>query len=189
MLADFFGPLLWPRIRECQPVTWGWKDPRTSLTFPIWLRVFPRARCLHVVRSGIDVADSLRRRSQKQRRNLLKRLIRIDYSPETLGLAYGFHLWEVYVSFILGNRHLVGKDRYLQIRYEDLLAQPVETLRQVVDFAGYPADQARLRIVCQRVDSGRLQPFEGASDEQEMLRSFYSRPLVGQLGYDPDHSG
>ncbi|MBE9554562.1 MAG: sulfotransferase, partial [Proteobacteria bacterium] len=27
---------------------WGWKDPRNTFTLPIWLRLFPDARVIHV---------------------------------------------------------------------------------------------------------------------------------------------
>ena len=52
---------------------WGWKDPRTTLTLPIWLELFPEARVVHVVRNGVDVAASLFRRSRRTR-SLGKRL-------------------------------------------------------------------------------------------------------------------
>lgn len=32
----------WGSFRTSDP--WGWKDPRNSLTFPIWKRIFPKAR-------------------------------------------------------------------------------------------------------------------------------------------------
>ena len=42
---------------------WGWKDPRTSLTLPHWLQLFPEARVLHVRRDPEAAADSLYRRA------------------------------------------------------------------------------------------------------------------------------
>lgn len=44
---------------------WGWKDPRTSLTLPYWLRLFPAARVVLVERSSEAVADSLYRRAHE----------------------------------------------------------------------------------------------------------------------------
>src|SRR5690606_33596327 len=35
------------------PPVWAWKDPRTSLTLPIWREVFPRAQVVHIIRNGI----------------------------------------------------------------------------------------------------------------------------------------
>ncbi len=44
---------------------WGWKDPRTCVTLPLFLDIFPRARLLHLVRNEDDVAESLASRSKK----------------------------------------------------------------------------------------------------------------------------
>jgi hypothetical protein len=43
---------------------WGWKDPRNTLTLPVWLRLFPDARVLHVHRDPEAAARSLHRRAQ-----------------------------------------------------------------------------------------------------------------------------
>jgi hypothetical protein len=46
-------------------MAWGWKDPRNSITLPVWLKLFPDARVIHIVRNGVDVAESLYRRQQR----------------------------------------------------------------------------------------------------------------------------
>ncbi len=43
-------------------VPWGWKDPRTIFTLPLWLKLFPEAKLVYIVRNGVDVASSLRMR-------------------------------------------------------------------------------------------------------------------------------
>ena len=42
---------------------WGWKDPRTMITAPIWLNIFPKAKIVYILRNGIDVANSLQKRA------------------------------------------------------------------------------------------------------------------------------
>ena len=44
---------------------WGWKDPRTVFTLPLWLKMFPDSRLVYIVRNGIDVAKSLMVRERK----------------------------------------------------------------------------------------------------------------------------
>ncbi|MEM6529500.1 MAG: hypothetical protein AAF653_14480, partial [Chloroflexota bacterium] len=39
--------------------TWGWKDPRNTLTLAFWLDLFPDANLLLVVRNPMEVARSL----------------------------------------------------------------------------------------------------------------------------------
>lgn len=42
-----------PAWRE-ERFAWGFKDPRICLTFPFWLRVFPKARCIFLHRRSED---------------------------------------------------------------------------------------------------------------------------------------
>jgi hypothetical protein len=52
-------------FREGMPpgAPWGWKDPRTSLTLPFWLSLFPQARVIHVRRDPEAAARSLHQRA------------------------------------------------------------------------------------------------------------------------------
>ena len=43
--------------------TWGWKDPRNSLTLPFWRTVVPKLRTIIVVRNPLEVAYSLQKRN------------------------------------------------------------------------------------------------------------------------------
>src|SRR4051794_20088380 len=65
--AEFLG---WKRYLKYKTLErldmpWGWKDPRTVFTLPLWLQLFPRARIINSVRNGGDVASSLRVRERK----------------------------------------------------------------------------------------------------------------------------
>lgn len=182
-IERFFGPELWSRVEQGDVPDWGWKDPRTTLVFPVWLNLFPQARWLHVLRNGIDVAISVHRRSLKQERKLRNRLLAIDYSPATLDFAYSFHLWEQHVSFVLERQHLVSPDRFLEIRYEDLLAEPRTVLLQVAGFIGYAVDQDRLLNACQMVDLSRRDNSAYAAAYQAEIPALAGAPLMQSLGY------
>lgn len=186
VLRRFFGPETWRRLQQGEAVPWGWKDPRTTLTFPIWLEILPRARWVHIVRNGVDVAISIHRRSLVQRRKLRNRLFPIDFSPVTLDFGYCFGLWETYLSFVLEHRALIPEGHYLEMRYEDLLAQPEANLRLLAEFAGYPAGEAALAAACHRIDAGRLDNTRHASNYRQQIPALASRPLMQQLGYGYD---
>lgn len=89
---------------------WGWKDPRTSLTLPFWLRLWPDLRLIVCVRSPLAVAESIRAR------NLL---------PE----ADAGELWFEYTVAALA--HTAARPRVV-IHYEDLLADWSAAYREVV---------------------------------------------------------
>jgi hypothetical protein len=84
---------------------WSWKDPRTALTMPFWLRAL-EVRLLSIVvhRHPLDVAGSLAAR---------------DGIPKADALA----IWERYNREILQNA--AGVPAYV-LSYESLLEKPVE---------------------------------------------------------------
>lgn len=183
-IVHFFGAPLWRRVQEGEIFPWGWKDPRTSLTFPIWLRIFPRARVVHVLRNGIDVAISTHRRSQKQRARFWNRSLKLDYCPVTLDFQYCFRLWEEHVSFVLEHRRLIPDEQYLEVRYEQLLATPEAEMGRILSFIGFPIPEAELRAACQRVDQTRLDNRRYAAPYQEQIPSLATSSLMQQLGYE-----
>jgi hypothetical protein len=183
VLADFYGRELWAALGRGELLPWGWKDPRTTLTFPIWLRIFPEARWVHILRNGVDVAISIHRRSQKQVRKLRNRLFPIDFSPATLDFGYSFHLWEAYLSFLLDHKDLIPAGCYLEIRYEDLLAEPELHLRRLLEFAGFPVTDQALTAASQRIDADRLDNARFAVSYRQQIPSLASSPLMQRLGY------
>lgn len=184
VIVNFFGRQLWQEVCQDNSLAWGWKDPRTAITLPIWIRVFPHARWLHVLRNGIDVTISVHRRSLKQQRKLRNRVIPIDYSPRTLDFAYGFRLWETYVASILEHKDLIPADQYLEMRYEDLLAAPERELRRVADFADYSVGEDVLTAACKRIDKSRLDNSAFAAQYSELITELRTSPLMRELGYD-----
>jgi len=182
-IVEYFGPHLWKALSQGKTIDWAWKDPRTTFTFPIWLRVFPQARFLHVVRNGIDVAISTHRRTHKQRRNLLKRVLRFDYSPLTLDFIYCFHLWEEYISFVIENKGIISSNRYLELRYENLLAKPEEALRQITNFMEYPIKEDLLYAACTQINQERLYNSKNAKPYQDVIPALADRPIMQSLGY------
>jgi hypothetical protein len=185
-IERFFGRNLWSRIERNEAVSWGWKDPRTTLVFPIWLHLFPDARWVHVLRNGIDVAISLHRRSLVQKRKLRNRLIALDYSPSTLDFRYSFRLWEIYVSFVLEHQHLLPSQRLLVVRYEDLLADPRTLLQSIASFASHPVEEGRLLAACQQVDQCRLDNRARASAYRNEIATLIDTPQMRELGYSYD---
>ena len=120
-LADIAAQYLNDDWRDDEPVRahrlWGWKDPRNTLTLPIWLQLFPEATLIHCVRDGVDVALSLQRRE-------LRRLFKNSDVPTMLPplIPRGYALWKTYVrqGFEIEQRY----PRTLRIRYEDMMHDP-----------------------------------------------------------------
>jgi len=136
---------------------WGWKDPRTTFTLPLWQEVFPQLKIVHVVRHGLDVALSLqareRRKMEKWKEPPNDRMWRVGRfprrqdlvsSPRCLSLHGGFTLWDAYVS--RARDHVKTDDlQSLELRFEELLADPEEAVHALSSLCGLPPDPDRVR--------------------------------------------
>lgn len=183
-LISYLDHLLWQWMYRAGRQMWGWKDPRTTLTFPVWLRVFPQARFVHIIRNGIDVAISLNRRTKAQQRCWWQRHTLEDYRPETLSFAQCFHLWELYLSFFFEQQTLIPPGQLYEMRYEALLDEPEAQLRALVDFLSYPTDAARLAEACAQIKRDRLDNRSRARAYRDEIAQLTGHPLMQALGYD-----
>ena len=93
---------------------WGWKSPLTTFTLPIWLDLVPHAKVIHIYRHGVDVANSLRQRENRdweRRAPFSKGVLPVSgvtchpakdwgvyQSPPCDSLEGGLTLWEEYVA-------------------------------------------------------------------------------------------
>lgn len=124
---------------------WGWKDPRNVFTLPLWLRLFPEAKIIYLVRNAIDVAHSLlslertviaRRRLRYERPlsrlSLRSRLERAGFkgAARCLDIRGGFSLWDEYVAQAEEVLAATANVRRV-LRYEDFLAAPAVHLEDL----------------------------------------------------------
>lgn len=120
--------------------------------------VFPDARFVHVVRDGRDVANSLLHvRFWRGWRGPSS--WRIGPLPPELGELWERHdrsfaalagiAWILLTRSVEEGRALLPDDAFLQIRYEDFVAEPVQRTREVLDFAGLHRDPSLEREVAE----------------------------------------
>lgn len=164
---------------------WGFKDPRTTVTWPLWRRVMPGARALYVRRHGIDVAASLWRRATKELEEpSAARFAGDDHlarfaSVRCLSLERAFDLWKQTHAI---HRHFVATHPQMPILdflYEDLLARPLEVLTRVTSFLELTCSPEQVAAVAARVKPERALAFR--SDPQLAL-------FAEKVGHDPDLS-
>ncbi len=129
-------------------VPWGWKDPRNTFTLPLWLRIFPEAKIIHIERHGVDVAKSLVTRSKRVFTVASENYERwyrhvtpfIDKrsgftdSPRCMTLNGAFSLWLEYRAEAEAALGSLPKERTLRLRYEDILQSPTLHLKTAAEF-------------------------------------------------------
>ena len=124
---------------------WGDKTPLYMQYLPLLERLFPRAVYVHLIRDGRDAATSF---------------LEVPDGIMTAGWGHprdaaGFATqWATEVRAARGLGARVGAARYLEVRYEALVAATGEELRRICSFAGLEYDDAMLGYVG-RTDSAR----------------------------------
>lgn len=113
---------IWVKLFKQKP--WGWKDPRNTYTLQMWLSLYPKAKVIHVYRNGVDVANSLYNRNQKEG----------EVHDERLDdVAFGFKLWEQYISQAFSYNELL-KDRIIHVQYEKLMNHDKQEISRLERF-------------------------------------------------------
>ena len=104
---------------------WGDKTPRYVMSIPFLAELFPAARFIHLVRDGRNVALSY---------------AKVPFGPKTVPKAAA--VWSQRVTAGVRDGRPLGDGRYMELRYEDLVADPEEQTRklcQFIDLAFEPA--------------------------------------------------
>ncbi len=157
---------------------WGWKDPRNTYTLPIWLDLFPDAKVVHIMRHGVDVANSMKVRTDKGMKRTMDELparSKIKYrtlyhrwlEPKLWGFANaiqdgslqsGLELWERYLRE--AHEHVVRLgSQALEFRYEDFLQEPGPVLQKLADFANLAVGESTVVRLAERVRKDRAFAF------------------------------
>jgi Sulfotransferase family len=167
---------------------WGWKLCETGHALPVISRLFPTARCIHLIRDGRDVAFSpfvapkalfwrkiyfnddrisswrghgMTQRAYRKHGHLFNAARWVN--SVSLGRAYGAMLGE----------------RYLEVRYEDLVADPAGQMRRVADFLGLAVPSLECADVSsQSVGKWRNRPRREIAEVMTVLE-----PALSAFGY------
>ena len=142
------------------------KNPEYSLHVDLIRAMFPDAGVLHIVRDGRDVAASMVTASRGWGR---------DWAPSQIGDAA--RTWRANVE---GAAAAAGSGRYLEIRYEDLLAPDGGTaLGQCLDFAGVAANGDECEEILRRFS------LSSSNAERAPESLLWSGEVVKRLGAPP----
>lgn len=169
---------------------WGWKDPRTTFTLPIWLEVFPNARVIHIYRHGVDVTGSLMQREKwnvfSRSRLLLNHTLGYSWPmvfPASL-YQYGLHMgladvklrpsttayFELWAKYTETANELVRSlgSQALEVRYESFLKAPQSTLEELIKFCDIEASREEVASAAGKINAGRAYAYQ----QNEELRNF-----------------
>lgn len=184
------------------PYPWGWKDPRTIFTLPLWIRLFPEARLIYIARNGVDVAASLVAREQRQLARRAKKMKRrraiasfagaldqMGYkgSVRCLTMEGSFSLWEEYVDE--AERHLAQlPNRRHVLSYEQFAIEPARHLADLAEFAGLNCDKTAITAAAAKVNPTRSLAFTKDARHAEFYQTVRQSRWMKHYGYDEVHA-
>ena len=120
---------------------WGFKDPRTCITLPLFLRIFPNAYLIHISRREDDVAASLA--------SSFKRGVGLNRDRE-----HWKALRQAYIERIheFGTKH----ERFMEISYEKFCQKPVAVMQEVFDFLGVAFQTTTKQFLQEKIYTHRI---------------------------------
>ena len=139
---------------------WGWKDPRTSLFINVWEDILIergfKPVILRIVRNGVDVALSL---SKRENEKILLNKKNRNHSLYVTDEMNSFNLWDFYMD--KENAHWEElKSKKKIIRYEEILENPLEGLKEISGFLSLNIDRKRMSLEAERIDRNKKYGFK-----------------------------
>ena len=139
--AELVGRMYAAYAARSAKVRWGDKTPQYVLEIPVLRAMFPDCRILHIYRDGRDVWRSWRATS--------------------FGPANAYVAAKAWARFVAAGRaagRCLDRNTYMEVRYEDLLAEPERMMRAVCDFLGESFDTAMLQPMAPPIGGDRDRP-------------------------------
>jgi hypothetical protein len=179
--GDVVGRLYLKLARRHGKARWGEKSPMNVQHITELARAFPDALFIHIIRDGRDCAQSFHRRWGFDPRRTVWRWKHLVAEGRRQGAALG--------------------ERYLELRYEALTAEPEREMRRVCAFVRVPFEPAVLDSSMRHMDKSNLQARSGrivANPDRWMAYFDLARRrslericgrMLSELGYRVDHPG
>jgi len=145
----------------------GDKTPQHSVAIPTLAGLFPTARFIHIVRDPRDAAASawkhLGRTDGRSKPDYLRHFIQ--------------EVWALQAGSAHRDGRSLGPDRYAEVRYEDLLANPIDEATRLADFLGLAADPATIAACLDAASFERASG--GRKPGEEDPASFFRKGVAG----------
>jgi len=180
LAASFLDALFRPATKRADALRWAEKTPRNILFMDQLLAVFPRMKLINVIRDGRDVVSSMLQHG-------FWPVASTPEYPETLrfcgemSFEKAVDYWVAWMKIAHEKAAEMPPGSYLEIRLEDLVAEPRTTLEQVLDFVGTPFHEAPLAYDLGRSHIGRWKKDLTPDQAEKTLGT--AGPMLEKCGY------
>ncbi|MFN8282889.1 MAG: sulfotransferase [Chitinophagales bacterium] len=170
----------------------GWKDPKNTFTIDFWKHIFPNPKIIHIYRNPIDSVSSYIERDlikynqfdwtwkKKLKRDfLISNNFHRNFRLTTI--QEGFDLWQEYVEKAASLKHEFPD--YLEIKYEDFLANPFELLKQLAQFSDLNSNEEKVKNEIKDIKKDRAFAFVNNAEYYNIYQQLKDNTIMQQLGY------
>lgn len=147
------------------------------------LEMFPNSKFIHIVRDGRAVAASI---------------LPLDWGPNVITKAAD--MWKAKLSYGLAAELRYGEDKFMRIRYEDLVLCPEKSLSKICEFIGIQFEELMIErkgfeppkytkkqhhLVGKKPDRTRIDSWKKKLSRREIeIFEYLTGDLLQILGYD-----
>jgi len=169
---------------------WGWKLCETGHALPVIARLFPEAHVIHLIRDGRDVAYSpfVAPKHPYWRKIYFgvsklrswRGLAMTQRAYRAHGPLFNANRWVNSVTLGRAHGSMLG-ERYCEVRYEDVVADPQGAAVRIAAFLGLPAPKLSteaLGVESSRVGKWRAMPEAETAEVLQLLA-----PTLAAFGY------
>ena len=143
---------------------WGIKDPRLCILLPLYLKIFPDAKVIHIKRNPDDIAASLTGKFKSG-----------------VGVLDNFDHWKALTEAYTQRVHSYADKcaSYFEIVYEELCTQPKEQTKLLFDFLSLPFTPKAEKLLV-KVTTARIGSYERWKESSEhpirsKIKSLFSK--------------
>lgn len=188
-----------------------YKEPFLCFAASDFARHFPNSKFIHIIRDGRDNADSMHRnyphalsdevlKNEQLSRNNVSEIgiwkrfkgysipwwVKAGEEDHFIGFSKyerNFLMWAEMVSRARELRHIVKKERYFEIKYEDFVQNPVYHAQQILEFLGATSNK-RMKSQLGKAFSSSIGINKKNSFTAEVIKAEkIAFPLLEELGY------
>lgn len=147
------------------------KSPRNSLRIPYVKEIFPEAKFIHIVRDGRDAACSMVPGCGGAEWNHLKPPSWQEFYRRYSGTIRCAYAWKEVLEITLADLPSVP---HLQIRYEDLIASPLSTAKEIFNFIGIGLHADTVEF-CKKITSNTSSPYHAKYQDRWYQKNHSTR--------------
>jgi hypothetical protein len=162
---------------------WGWKFPETYLIAPIVFETFPKARFIHFIRDGRDIAFKNHLTDDPTRkigRKILKRLSALN-KPDHIRTALS---WQFQVESFDQFKQKLSNERLLELTFENLCIKPQASVNDLCDFLNTSITRQCAAYINREINPAKVKQYQENDPDQILEVEHIIRDTLLRYDYE-----